>query len=76
VRRVLYSRRLLEMAHVLSQAARLDAARTALAVSRALLSEGQTPFCRALFAHALRERLNQPAAAAPAPEQPGQLIVP
>jgi hypothetical protein len=75
VRRVLYSRRLLEMAHVLVQAARLDAARTALAVSRALLSQSQTPFCAALFAHALRERFHQPAAA-PAQEQPGQLIVP
>jgi len=73
-RRTLYSKRLLEMAHVLSQAARIDAARTALAVSRALLAEAKTPFCRALFGHALRERLNQPAAVPAAPE--AQLIMP
>jgi hypothetical protein len=49
IRRGLYSKRLLEMAHVLAQAGRLETARTAVAVSRALLTEAQTPFCRALF---------------------------
>jgi hypothetical protein len=77
-RRALYARRLLEMAHVLSQAGRIDAARTALAVSRALLGEAQTPFARALFAHALRERLEQqaPAGGQPEGQQQGSLIVP
>ena len=75
-RRALYSKRLLEMAHVLAQAARLDAARTALAVSRALSSEAQTPFTRGLFAHALRERLNPPAASKPDEPPPGQLVIP
>jgi hypothetical protein len=73
-RRALYSKRLLEMAHVLSQANRMEMARVAVAVSRALLTEGQTPFCRALFTHALRERLDQPPAPEPPPQQ--QLIVP
>lgn len=72
-RRALYSKRLLEMAHVLAQAGRMETARTAVGVSRALLTEGQTPFCRALFTHALRDRLGQPAAPEPPPQQ---LIVP
>jgi hypothetical protein len=72
-RRALYARRLVEMAHVLAQAGRADMARTAVAVSRALLTEAQTPFCRALFTHALRERLDQPATPEPASQQ---LIVP
>src|SRR5205823_8004138 len=38
-RRSLYARRLLEMAHVLASEKRLDAARTALAVSRGLAVE-------------------------------------
>ena len=73
-RRALYARRLLEMAHVLAQTARIDAARTALAVSRALGGDGTSPFCRALFTHALAGRLEQPAA--PAPAAPGTLVVP
>ncbi|HEY2028656.1 MAG TPA: hypothetical protein VGH20_05555 [Myxococcales bacterium] len=72
-RRGLYSKRLLEMAHVLTQAGRSETARTAVAVSRALSTEAQTSFCRGLFTHALRERLEQPAAPEPPPQQ---LIVP
>jgi len=72
-RRALYARRLLEMAHVLSTAGRADAARTAAAVSRALASETTSPFGRALFTHALEERLEQKA---PAPPAPGTLITP
>jgi hypothetical protein len=75
VRRALYSKRLLEMAHVLSEAGRLEAARTAVAVSRALLGEGQTSFCSALFAHALRERLSRPDAPAE-PQEQTSLITP
>ena len=76
-RRSLYARRLSEMAHVLAQVGRIDAARTALAVSRALPGDATNPFCRALFAHALQSRLEQPApsprpAAAPA----GTLVTP
>src|SRR5216684_3353307 len=66
-RRAIYSRRLNEMAHVLASAGRIDAARTALAVSRALEKDAMNPFCRALFTHALAERLEQPAAKSPAP---------
>jgi hypothetical protein len=56
VRRVRYGRRLTEMAHVLRCEGRLDAARAALAVGRALeagLSEHTAPFCTAFFARAL-----------------------
>jgi len=74
MRRALYSKRLLEMAHVLAQAGRVKMARTAASVSRALLTEAPTTFCRALFTHALRERLEQPAAPEPPAQQ--QLIVP
>jgi hypothetical protein len=73
-RRALYARRLLEMAHVLAQAGRLDAARTALAVSRALPSGASSPFCRALFTHALQGRLEKPAA--PASPPAGSLVIP
>jgi hypothetical protein len=65
-RRALYSRRLLEMAHVLRAAGRDEAAMTAVAVSRALLTEAQSPFTRALFTHALQDRLRK---AAEKPEQ-------
>lgn len=66
-RRGIYARRLVEMAHVLAQESRIDAARRALAVARALEGEGPlNPFCRALFTHALRDRM-QPAAAPPGP---------
>lgn len=58
-RRGLYSKRLLEMAHVLASEKRPDAARTALAVSRALEQDVPNPFCRALFTHALEGRLEQ-----------------
>jgi hypothetical protein len=54
-RRARYSARLYEMAHVLKSDGRVDAARTAAAVARAIATaEGEnSPFCRALFAHAL-----------------------
>lgn len=58
-RRALYAKRLLEMAHILASEKRLDAARTALAVSRSLEKEGVAPFCRALFTHALQGKLEQ-----------------
>ncbi len=65
-RKLLYAARLLEMAHVLAQTGRLDAAKTALAVSRALPEGAPGPFCRALFAHALQGRLEkQPEKAEP-----------
>src|SRR5439155_27377305 len=66
-RRALYARRLLEMAHVLAQVGRIDAAKTALAVSRALPEGGANPFARALFTHALQGRLSEKAAAPAAP---------
>ena len=75
-RRTLYARRLLEMAHVLSSVGRLDAARTAVAVSRALASGAQNPFCRALFTHALQERLAAQKSAEPAAPPAGRLITP
>lgn len=74
-RRALYAKRLLEMAHVLAQTGRIDAARTALAVSRALPGDGTNPFCRALFTHALQDRLQKPSPATP-PAQPGTLVTP
>jgi hypothetical protein len=61
-RRSLYARRLQEMAHVLSSEGRLDAARTAAAVGRALAGSGSTPFTRALFTHALQGHLEEKAA--------------
>lgn len=70
-RRGLYSKRLLEMAHVLAQTGRIDAARTALAVSRALPGDVSSPFCRALFTHALQEQLEKQ----PASEPPGGTLV-
>ncbi len=63
-RRALYAKRLVEMAHVLASEKRLDAARTALAVSRALEKDPLPPFCRALFTHALQGKLEQ------APKEP------
>jgi len=74
-RRALYAKRLLEMAHVLAFVGRIDAARTALAVSRALPDDASNPFCRALFTHALQGRLEQPASE-PAAPPPGSLITP
>ena len=58
VRRFRYSRRLAEMAHVLRGEKRLDAARTALAIGRALENEPgpsptTEPFATAFFARAL-----------------------
>ena len=73
-RRTIYAKRLFEMAHVLAQEGRLDAARTALAVSRALEKEANNPFCRALFTHALEDRLQKPDAPQPVPA--GTLITP
>ena len=78
-RRALYSARLYEMAHILKSDNRLDAARTAAAVARALTSvEGATtPFCRALFSHALETLMApRPAEAADPPQRESQLITP
>jgi hypothetical protein len=73
-RRALYGRRLVEMAHVLASEKRLDAARTALAVSRALEKDATNPFCRALFTHALEGRLGEKP---PAPQPtPSGLVIP
>src|SRR5437868_4448069 len=62
-RRVRYARRLREMAHVLASEGRLDAARTAVAVSRDLSGEegARNAFCRALFGRALEGRWQKPA---------------
>ncbi|MFN2550235.1 MAG: hypothetical protein ABR567_22660 [Myxococcales bacterium] len=73
-RRSLYARRLVEMAHVLAGVGRIDAAKTALAVSRVLPDEATNPFCRALFSHALQDRLEKEK---PPPEpRAGSLITP
>jgi hypothetical protein len=76
-RRARYARRLLEMAQVLASEGRIDAARTALAVSRDLEGEQGTknPFCRALFTHALEGRWQKPEPPA-APASRGGLITP
>ena len=74
-RRTRYANRLAEMAPILAAEHRLDAARTALAVSRVLLRGGESPFCRALFTHALEGRFD-PATPAPAQPPSGGLIVP
>ncbi len=69
-RRALYCARLYEMAHILKSEARLDAARTAVAVARALSgAEGASnPFCKALFSHALHTLMTaRPAEGAEAP---------
>jgi hypothetical protein len=58
-RRALYAKRLVEMAHILAAEKRADAARTALAVARALEKDASNPFSRALFTHALEGRLEQ-----------------
>ena len=75
-RRALYAQRLVEMAHVLASEKRLDAARTALAVSRALEKDPLNPFCRALFTHALKGRLEEKEQAAPPRTTPSGLITP
>ena len=66
-RRLRYARRLLEMAHVLRWEKRMDAARTALALSRALAADkGGQEFQVALFSHAVAlvpPRAGKPAAA-------------
>ncbi len=67
-RRARYSSRLLEMAHVLAQDGRIDAARAALATAHALEQDAKSPFCSALFTHAMASRLES---AAPA-EQEGE----
>ena len=69
-RRALYAKRLVEMAHVLASERRLDAARTALAVSRALGTDATNSFCRALFTHSLQGRL-EPKAPPPQPSPSG-----
>ncbi len=75
-RRALYSRRLVEMAHILASEKRADAARTALAVSRALEKDALNPFCRALFTHALKGRLEEKQQAAPPRTTPSGLVTP
>jgi hypothetical protein len=75
-RRALYARRLVEMAHILSAENRLDAARTALAVSRALEKDASNPFCRALFTHALRGRLEEKLPELPPQQSPSGLVTP
>jgi hypothetical protein len=75
-RRALYARRLVEMAHVLAAENRPDAARTALAVSRVLEKDAGNPFCRALFAHALRGRLEEKPQEPPPPQTPSGLVTP
>ena len=74
-RRALYARRLVEMAHILAAENRPDAARTALAVSRVLEKDAGNPFCRALFAHALRGRLEEKQEPPP-PQTPSGLVTP
>jgi hypothetical protein len=75
-RRALYMQRLYEMAHVLKSDGRLDAARTSVAVARALSSpEGaQNPFCTALFSHALESLMKPrpPEASEGAPAAPAE----
>jgi len=73
-RRAIYAKRLVEMGHVLASEDRPDAARTALAVSRALEKDAMNPFCRALFTHALKGRMEQKAA--PQPATPSGLVTP
>ena len=63
------------MAHVLAGTGRIDAAKTALAVSRALPGEATNPFSRALFKHALQDRLEMEKPAAEPPPA-GTLITP
>jgi len=77
-RRALYAKRLVEMAHILAAEKRLDTARAALAVSRALEKEGESlnPFCRALFTHALQGRLESKEAPTPQTPSPSGLITP
>jgi hypothetical protein len=77
-RRALYAKRLVEMAHILAAEKRLDTARAALAVSRALEQEGGVlnPFCRALFTHALQGRLESKASPPPQTPSPSGLITP
>jgi hypothetical protein len=73
-RRALYAKRLVEMAHVLASEQRLDTARAALAVSRALEKDVASPFSRALFTHALWGRLEPKGA--PPQQSPSGLITP
>jgi len=75
-RRTRYSRRLVEMAHILASEKRADAARTALAVSRALEKDALNPFCRALFTHALKGRLEEKQQDAPPRTTPSGLVTP
>jgi hypothetical protein len=67
-RRSLYSRRLVEMAHVLAFESRHDAAKAAVAVARALAAGASTPFTRGLFTHALQGHLEKKASAVAQPE--------
>jgi|GEM_PF-946193 hypothetical protein len=75
-RRALYSRRLIEMAHILASEGRMDAARTAVASARALENEPGSPFCRGLFTHALRGRFANDKRQTPPPAAPSGLVVP
>ena len=75
-RKARYARRLLEMAHVLRCEKRLDAARTALAVSRALEARsGGQEFQLALFSHAVDLAPGRGAGRPPAAAQPAGLVV-
>ena len=58
------------------RADRLYAARTALAVSRALEKDALNPFCRALFTHALKGRLEEKQQDAPPRTTPSGLVTP
>jgi len=53
----------------------LDAARTALAVARALEKDASNPFCRALFTHAVQDRLEQKTSQ-PRQPTPSGLVIP
>ena len=75
-RRQLYSRRLVEMAHVLAAEGRHDAAKTSLAVARTLAAGGSTPFTRALFTHALQGHLEKKSAEKQAPAAESPLVTP
>jgi len=76
-RRARYGSRLLEMAHVLAQDGRLDAARASLATSHTLEQDAKSPFCSALFTHAVARKFAEETGAGSLPDAPqeqGQLI--
>ena len=77
-RRAKYAHRLFEMAHVLRADGRLDAARTAAAVARAITAAdgAENPFCRGLFAHALEGLMRPRPPSAESPPLPTGLVTP